>query len=294
MKNRAFLFLAVAVVLLAVACETLVLERTALTAEDYYARGLEYLENGDYDSAIAEFTQAINLNPDFAEAYYNRSEAYYRLGNAYANYNWAIAYRRLARTDRANSNILVYTNAILLNPNDAEAYSKRGDAFYNRGSVSADKKDYDMAIADWTNSNILVYTQAIHLNPNDYYAFLERGYICCDKKDYDTAIANFSQAICLKPNDASAYNGRGSAYREKKDYNSAIADYDQAIKLNPQYALAYSNRGEMYYHKGDYDRAIADYEVALWIEPNDAYSKFGLENARFKQWREKTQQARER
>jgi outer membrane protein assembly factor BamD (BamD/ComL family) len=62
MKKRAFLFLATAAVLLAVACNTANLERTSpKTAEDYYARGLEYLENGDYDRAIADYEVALQL-----------------------------------------------------------------------------------------------------------------------------------------------------------------------------------------------------------------------------------------
>jgi hypothetical protein len=42
MKNKTFLFLAAAAVLLAVSCNEAILERTALkTAEDYQTRGLE-------------------------------------------------------------------------------------------------------------------------------------------------------------------------------------------------------------------------------------------------------------
>jgi len=94
MKKRAFLFLVTAAVLLAVSCNKTGLKQTTpQTAEDYHARGLEYLNNGDYDNAIADFTQAINLNPYSAEAYFNRGEAYTNEGDydrAIADYNQAI------------------------------------------------------------------------------------------------------------------------------------------------------------------------------------------------------------
>jgi len=62
MKKRAFLFLAAAAVLLAVACNTADLERTSpKIAEDYQARGLEYLNNGDYDKVIADYEVALQL-----------------------------------------------------------------------------------------------------------------------------------------------------------------------------------------------------------------------------------------
>ncbi len=36
---------------------------------------------GDYDRAITDLSQAIELNPNLAEAYKNRSLAYYRKGD---------------------------------------------------------------------------------------------------------------------------------------------------------------------------------------------------------------------
>jgi Tfp pilus assembly protein PilF len=65
MKKRAFLFLAAATVLLVTACNKTGLERTALkTAEEYHTRGLEYLENDDYDNAIADYKVALQLDPN--------------------------------------------------------------------------------------------------------------------------------------------------------------------------------------------------------------------------------------
>lgn len=37
----------------------------------YIARGLSYEQHGDYDQAIADYTEAIRLKPDFTEAYNN-------------------------------------------------------------------------------------------------------------------------------------------------------------------------------------------------------------------------------
>ena len=43
-------------------------------------RGLAYADKGDYDHAIANFDQAIQLRPDLAEAYYYRGKAYTQKG----------------------------------------------------------------------------------------------------------------------------------------------------------------------------------------------------------------------
>ena len=64
---------------------------------------------GDYKGAITDYTQAIRLNPDYADAYYNRGNAKSKLGQHFA----AIA---------------DYDIAIRLNPDDAGAYYNRGNA----------------------------------------------------------------------------------------------------------------------------------------------------------------------
>ena len=92
-------------------------------AEAYNNRGNAYYEKGDYDRAIAEYTEAIRLDPNFAEAYNNRGSVYGVKGDL----------------DRAISD---FSQAIRLNPNYAEAYNNRGMAYYG-------KRDYVKTAEDW-------------------------------------------------------------------------------------------------------------------------------------------------
>jgi len=76
------------------------------TAEDYNNSGVGKFESGDYKGAIADYSKAIELNPNFA-AYHNRGTAKHSL----KDYKGAIA---------------DYSKAIELNPKLAEAYAARG------------------------------------------------------------------------------------------------------------------------------------------------------------------------
>jgi tetratricopeptide (TPR) repeat protein len=63
-------------------------------AEDFLIQGEEKYEKEDYQGAIAAYTQAIVLNPNYAEAYNGRGNARYRLGDhkgAVADFNEARA-----------------------------------------------------------------------------------------------------------------------------------------------------------------------------------------------------------
>jgi len=87
-----------------------------------YKRGDAYYEMGEYSKAIAEYNNAIELNPNDADAYYNRGCTYGEAGE----YDKAIA---------------DYSKAVELNPNDA-------DAHYNRGAIYSEKGEVDKAVRD--------------------------------------------------------------------------------------------------------------------------------------------------
>ena len=210
----------------------------------HFYRGTAYYSKDDYDHAIADYDQAIQLQPDNAKAYNNRGLAYAYKGD----YDRAIA---------------DYDRAIQLRPDHAKAYNNRGLAYYDKG-------DYDRAIAD--------YTQAIQVRPDDAGAYNNRGVAYAAKGYYDRAIADHDQAIQLRPEYAKAYYDRGVTYADKGDYDRAIADYTRAIQLRPDLAEAYYGRGLAYYDKGDYYSAIADYTQAIQVQPDyaDAYYGRGL------------------
>jgi tetratricopeptide (TPR) repeat protein len=161
--------------------------------------------------------------------------------------------------------------AIRLDPMDADAYLRRGNA-------RAEKKDYDQAIRD--------YDEAIRLDPNYALAYYYRGFAWSEKQDYDQAIRDYNQAIRLNPNYAFAYLSRGLAWGGIKDHGKAIRDFDQAIRLNPNMTLAYYVRGSAWMARHDYGKAINDYNQVIRLDPNhaDAYLRRGIARAEVKDY----------
>jgi Tfp pilus assembly protein PilF len=195
-------------------------------------------------------------------------------------------------TRKPQEKILFYSRAIALNPNYAEAYNKRGNAYYDRKEYELALKDYSKAIAirhdyaDAYNDRARLYFHnkdydkslkdldtIIKLQPRHYYSYYNRGKIYYAKNDDDQAIINFDRAIEYKDNYVYSYLSRGNAYFRNKNYKAAINDYTKAITLKPKFSSTYHNRGYAYYLKEDYNKALIDYNKAIDIKPDyaDAY-----------------------
>jgi tetratricopeptide (TPR) repeat protein len=103
-----------------------------LTAEEWFNLGVDKHNLGDNQGAIADYSQAIQIKPDDADAYLNRGVAKFNLGDnqgAIADYN----------------------QAIKIKPDYADAY-------LNRGVAKDDLEDSQGAIADY-NQAAQLYSQ---------------------------------------------------------------------------------------------------------------------------------------
>jgi tetratricopeptide (TPR) repeat protein len=113
-----------------------------LDAEAYLKRGEASAGAHKYDQAIADYTMAIRLRPDYAEAYNDRGHAYHWKGG---------------NGDRA---IADFTRAIELRPNYPTAYNNRGVVYMAGGHATRGIPDFD---------------RALELNPTFRNAYVNRG-----------------------------------------------------------------------------------------------------------------------
>jgi tetratricopeptide (TPR) repeat protein len=245
----------------------------------YHERGGAYAGKGMYDRAIEDYNVAIRLDPN---------DAY-----AYAYNNRGIAYGNKGMYDRA---IEDHTAALRIDPDYADAYNNRGLAYRNKGMYDRAIEDYNAALrikADYAlvyynrglayyykgmyDRAIEDYTAALRIDPNFANAYINRGVAYKNREMYDRAIEDYTAALRINPNDAGAYNNRGKTYYGKGMYDRAIEDFTAALRINPNDADAYYSRGLVYYYKNDYRRARADWEKTLQLDPNNAGARNNLE-----------------
>lgn len=168
-----------------------------------------------------------------------------------------------------NKQIELYTKAIELNPDFAEAYNNRGVAYKEKG-------DIPKAIED--------YTKAIKLNPNYATAYYNRGSAYDDKEDFDKVIEDYTKAIELNPNDAKAYNNIANTYLKIGELDQALTNANIAIEKDPQRAIPHDTRADIYIAMAEketdngkakeyYQKAWDDCNTGLSLNPDEKNKK---------------------
>lgn len=167
--------------------------------ENYHLRGVAYLAHGQFDSAIADFTESLRLKPKNAGALNNRGQASYSKGDfkaAVEDFTAAIA--------------IEAKNPLILN-NRALAYIELDDSTNAMTDLQA----------------------ALGLVPDYAEALNNRGVVHQKLEKVDEAIADFSKALEVDPKYTDALENRAFAYLQKDDHTKAIGDLESAMKLNP-------------------------------------------------------------
>jgi uncharacterized protein (TIGR02996 family) len=133
---------------------------------DYHRR------HGDYTRAVAEYTEALKLQPGSASDYRMRGRCHYQQGE----YAQALA---------------DYNEALRLEPGGAESHSDRADALRQLG-------EYGQAVAE--------YTEALRLEPGRAWDLCFRGRSYHLKGERGRAVADFRRALEQDPRDALTCN----------------------------------------------------------------------------------------
>lgn len=150
------------------------------SAKKYVKHGVERFGKNDIAGAISDFDRAISLDPKLAEAYLNRGKAKRAAGDldgaitdyemmaeldlsmALNNHDITQAYlnRGYIRSNHMDLDgaLADFDKAIQFDPNDADAYFKRGRAFLIVGNPKFAIADFDKSISI-DDRNPLVYAE---------------------------------------------------------------------------------------------------------------------------------------
>ena len=253
-----------------------VMESDEDLAEKHYEKGNEFLENNQYSEAINEFNKALEKKSSWIEALYYRHLAREK------NRDFDGAIEDLTNVmnligDEAPSStkgalfrergdiyfkLQEYTKAI----NDFDKSIQIDDdnnkwAYLGRAKSKREIQEYENAIKD--------YSKVIEIDKDYKWAFQDRGNIYkINLNDFNRAIIDFDQVLKIDPEYKWAYQARAEAKKELKEYQNAISDFNKVIEIDPNYKWAYHERGLTRVQIKDYDNAIKDFNTVIKLDSN--------------------------
>ena len=195
---------------------SLILDRNPMDVNAYFARALDFMVLQDLSEAIDDLGRVVNLDPEFALAYFNRA---------------VIRYKQLEISDYREDNRDINTLSLNI---DTSPHKRAGSSIlpYGQSSIQEkkelladNKKSYDF------NLIISDYETVIRLNPDFVYAYFNRANMRCMQKDYRAALMDYNEAIKRNPDFAEAYFNRGLTHLYLGETNRGIEDLSKAGEL---------------------------------------------------------------
>jgi tetratricopeptide (TPR) repeat protein/CHAT domain-containing protein len=252
-----------------------------MNVEALLQQGNDAFERGEYEEAINRYKEALELDPNFHEAWTYIGWSQNRLGDP-------------------EEGIASHDKALELNPGSSEAW-------IGRGAILCDHlKQYEEAIASfdkaielkpdfpaaWRNRGVALSRldrfeeaitscdKAIEVNLNYHEAWKLRGTIlteCLGR--HKEALISFNKAIQIKPDDSGAWRDQGTVLSSLNRHEDAIINYDMAIQLDPNNFLSWNNRGNSLSIVGRYEEAINSHNAAIQLNSDYHHAWYGQGHA---------------
>jgi tetratricopeptide (TPR) repeat protein len=191
-------------------------------------RGMVSFKQGDFASAIADFSSALDLNKSDILLYYHRANA-------------------LLKASRYKDAIADYTKVLKDDPSDFKIYPLRAQSY-------AGMNNWKSAIDD-----LLLYLRYFE---DDRDKLFQCGYYYYEQGDYIKALRLFNRIIKDDPNHSACYKARGMTYLRTETYQFALSDFAMSLDLNPDDSEAWMFMGIAKIKLGDIANGCSDLQKA--------------------------------
>ena len=156
--------------------------------------------------------------------------------------------------------LVVYEQAIGIDPRFALAYSRKGHTLSALGNPE---------------EALIAYEQAIDLDSNIPSAYYGKGQALFTLERYHEALVAYERALRLDSNHIPAYYGKAEALSKLKRYPEALVAYEHIIHLDPKQVAAYYGKAGVLSNLKRLKEALVAYEQALRLDSNYIGAYYG-------------------
>jgi serine/threonine protein kinase/Tfp pilus assembly protein PilF len=228
----------------------------SMEAYNYFLRGREDFEKYYYNDARRFLERAVELDPEFALAYYYLARAYAYLGNTTGMEEASENFKKYGKKLKGKEGLFI--EALLIREKDpekyhkileelAEKYPKWKRIHYELALYHQITGEYDEAIA--------LLNKALELDPNYGYALNLLAYVHSYKSEYDKALEYFRRYASVSPGDANPFDSMGETYFRMGKLDEAIQKFEEALEVKPDFGSDW-RISYIYAIKQDYDEAM--------------------------------------
>jgi tetratricopeptide (TPR) repeat protein len=224
----------------------------------YYKRGITENRTNQYVQAQKDFDMAIQVDPKFAEPYFQRGLAM-RESNKTASCQYINKALMLGDTSKLAKQI--YNSGFCW---------MTGVDYAVKGKTEVQQKQYSEALKNFDIAISYCYDSA------SYYAYRGIAYEGLGKND--SALADYTTAIHVDSNDFMGYYRRALTYEKDQKYQEAFNDLTRVLLLNPRFADGYLHHAADCENLNMSSAALYDYQQVLRLKPTEgiAWYKVGL------------------
>lgn len=248
-----------------------------LSPDTYYIdKGMESIENGDYETALEDFKAAADEEQHLVESYRGQGMAYMAMGdyeNAVAAFDRAVDLTGDKQTE-VRLDILMYKATALYQAADYEnavkvcdtmqALGSRVDIYYLRGLCYMELDQKDKAGVD--------FDTAVKLAPEDYDLLLNI-YECYDSKNLSAEGDTYlQQALAINSEDAEDAYQKARIYFYLEDYDSAKAQLNELVGAQNEKAMLLMGRIYMKQEDTAHARQLYEQYIAKFGETAETYN----------------------
>lgn len=292
-----------------------------LLQQDPLAAGRKALAAGDFETAVASFTRALDADPAAVAAVAGRAEAHDRLGEsekAVADWSRAIELKPAAEflARRALSKMRSsggrdaesdVEEALRIDPKCAAAHVGRAQIAMTQGDIEAAKESVLLALGHDPKSADAYYVRAllhgasgndpgskrdldlaIECDPLHVEARFARAVTLSRGGNAPGALKDLDELVRLRPKSDTFLALRGDVKAAAKDPEGAVVDLTRAIELNPGSAELYLRRAGLYTGSlKKQEEAIRDFSKVIQLDPDNggALTGRGYAYARLKDFK---------
>ncbi len=207
------------------------IKKEPANAQHYIARADIHFKLHNFEQAVKDYTQALNIDNKLDQAWFGRGMAKGRLG----------------LIDEGIADLSVF---IRHNPESTVAYTKRGVRYLWKG-------DRDNAAKD--------LRKAIELDPRNAEAHDDLGVVLAQQGDYKTALEHFTKTVSIDPTYQKGYHNQAMAFYVLERDADALATVNVAIKLDPEARNSMLLKSEILNSLGRKDEAQAIHDEAMFL-----------------------------